>query len=288
MPIASIVIGDRARKDMGDLPSLAASMQKHGLLHPVVVKADGTLVAGHRRLEAARLIGWQEVAVTVVNVDDLLVAERDENTERKDFTPTEAVAIGRLIENEHRAKIETQEKIRNAINQKAKLLELGQEPAGAARKKAAAAVDMGESSYFRAKAVVAAAETDPAKFGDLPEKMDTSGNVSGTYREMERRKAGHAPDPEFTGDRPKRVGTRIDKTTPYEPKTTRQRQLAQGQKQRMVDCLSTMRGTSGGLAKLDAEMILSVCDADEIATWTAEADEICRAIRQFKTKFTRR
>lgn len=101
MKIDNIIVGDRVRKDMGDLATLAASIKQHGLLHPVVVKRDRTLVAGHRRIEAVRHLGWREIPVTVIDVEDLLSAERDENTERKDFTPTEAVAIGKLIEEQH-------------------------------------------------------------------------------------------------------------------------------------------------------------------------------------------
>src|SRR5688572_12030318 len=126
LPVKSIVVGDRVRKDMGDLASLANSMKLHGLLHPVVVKKDRTLVAGHRRLEAARHLGWHEIAVTVINVEDLLSAERDENTERKDFTPTEAVAIGRLIEEQHRGVIaERQHDLRVKANDIKKALRSG-------------------------------------------------------------------------------------------------------------------------------------------------------------------
>ena len=64
--IDEIIVGDRVRKDMGDLKSLADSMQRHGLLHPVVVKTDRTLIAGHRRIEAARLAGWTDIAVTMI------------------------------------------------------------------------------------------------------------------------------------------------------------------------------------------------------------------------------
>ena len=105
MLIEKIVIGDRVRKDMGDIKSLAESMKRHGLLHPVVVKNDNSLVAGYRRIEAACLIGWKEIPVTVIDVADLLSAERDENAERKDFTPTEAVALGRLVQEKQPTKI---------------------------------------------------------------------------------------------------------------------------------------------------------------------------------------
>ena len=52
----------------------------------------------------------------------------------------------------------------------------------------AEAVGLSASSYAKARAVVAAAEAEPERFGDLPALMDETGNVSGTHREMERRK----------------------------------------------------------------------------------------------------
>ena len=185
-PIDNIVIGDRARKDMGGLQTLAESMKRHGLLHPVVVKRDSTLVAGHRRIEAARLNGWTEIAVTVVDVDDLLSAERDENAERKDFTPSEAAAIAYMIEEKERPK--ALERLRaGRKNSKA----LGKTPRGhykSVEDIAAEAVGMSRQTYHKAKAVVSAAESNPEKFGDLAEQMDATGNVSAAHREMERRK----------------------------------------------------------------------------------------------------
>lgn len=193
--IDDIVIGERVRKNMGDIESLAASIKRHGLLHPVVVKNDGTLIAGHRRLEAAKRLGWKEIPVTMIEVDDLLSAERDENEERKSFTPTEAVAIGLLIEEQHRAKIEA---TKHSLSVQAGRIARGTfvvnknegriPPNGPSHAAAARAVGMGSSSYFRARAVVAAADAEPEKFGDLPETMDDTGNVSGAHREMERRK----------------------------------------------------------------------------------------------------
>ena len=53
------------------------------------------MVAGRRRLEACKSLGWDEVPVRIVDTDRLLEAERDENTVRKAFLPSEMVAIGR-------------------------------------------------------------------------------------------------------------------------------------------------------------------------------------------------
>lgn len=70
MKIENIVVGDRRRKDLGDIDSLANSIADIGLLHPIVVSLDGKLIAGQRRLEACKRLGMTEIAVTTVEVDD--------------------------------------------------------------------------------------------------------------------------------------------------------------------------------------------------------------------------
>ena len=105
--IADIIIGDRHRKDLGDIAALANSITDTGLLQPIAVTPHLRLVAGHRRLEAVRQLGWAEIPVHVVDgIDDelkALLAEHDENSCRKSFTPSEAVAIGKAIEEKVRA-----------------------------------------------------------------------------------------------------------------------------------------------------------------------------------------
>ena len=100
--IDEIKVGDRIRKDLGDIPSLSNSIHERGLLQPIVITSDGTLIAGQRRLEACRSLGWRDVPVRIVtHFDDArsrLLAEQDENTCRKDMTPSEKVALGRALE----------------------------------------------------------------------------------------------------------------------------------------------------------------------------------------------
>ena len=54
MPISDIKVGQRIRKDMGDLAGLAESIEDLGLLNPVTVDEDGRLLAGARRLAACK------------------------------------------------------------------------------------------------------------------------------------------------------------------------------------------------------------------------------------------
>jgi hypothetical protein len=99
IPIASIRIGDRHRKDMGDLDGLARSIQEHGLLHPVVLDEDSKLVAGERRLRACKdILRLKDIPARILNIADALKAERDENECRKNLTHTERLAIAQEIE----------------------------------------------------------------------------------------------------------------------------------------------------------------------------------------------
>jgi len=197
MDIANIRIGERVRKDMGDIDALAASIREHGLLHAVVVTADGLLVAGHRRIQACASIGMTTIPVRVIDVADLFSAERDENQVRKDFTPSEAVAVARAIED--RLKAASKER-RSAAAKARWSREKGQEvnvDESATFKdrhfavNASAAIGMCRQRYEQAKEVVEAAERDAEKFSDIVETMDATGNVRGAHIELLRRRDDH-------------------------------------------------------------------------------------------------
>jgi hypothetical protein len=101
IPCEQIRIGLRHRKDMGDLEALAVSISTVGLLHPPVVTKEGVLVCGERRFRAMReILGWKTVPVIVLEVSSIVEGEYAENEIRKNFTPSERVAIGKAIEAE--------------------------------------------------------------------------------------------------------------------------------------------------------------------------------------------
>jgi ParB family chromosome partitioning protein len=84
----------RKQFDDDELKSLTQSIQTHGVLQPLVVRAakDGfQLIAGERRLRAAQAAGLAEVPVHVVNFDDQQVFEAAlvENIQRSDLNPIE-------------------------------------------------------------------------------------------------------------------------------------------------------------------------------------------------------
>lgn len=93
------------REDLGDLTEMAASIREHGILQPLTATetSDGRLLllAGHRRLAAARLVGLPSVPVVVrsgvTKADDQIVLMLVENTQRRNLNPIErAEAYGAL------------------------------------------------------------------------------------------------------------------------------------------------------------------------------------------------
>lgn len=97
IPLTEITIGERHRKDLGDIAALAVSIQEVGLLHPIVVTGDYTLIVGRRRLAAFAHLERETIPALVVDLDQPLKAELDENDQRKDFTPSERVGIAEAI-----------------------------------------------------------------------------------------------------------------------------------------------------------------------------------------------
>jgi ParB family chromosome partitioning protein len=98
LPIASIQPSSRnPRQHVDGIAELADSLRAHGLLQPVVVRRRGAayeLIAGHRRLEAAKLLGWTEIAAMVRDESDdqAYILTLVENLQREDLTPKEEAA----------------------------------------------------------------------------------------------------------------------------------------------------------------------------------------------------
>jgi N6-adenosine-specific RNA methylase IME4 len=184
--ISSITIGNRHRRDMGDLRALAKSIAEVGLLHPIGALASGELVFGERRLRACCLLGWTEIPARVVDIGSIVQGEIHENQIRKDFTPSERVAIERTM----KAQIERRQGARTDLGQN-----LGRSRVADA---SASLAGFGNRETARqAAAVVEAGERDPAKYARLVEDMDRSGRVGGVYRRLvvEQKAAAIAAEP---------------------------------------------------------------------------------------------
>ena len=98
MLIKDIKIGNRFRKDVGDIDEVANSIKNNGLLHPVSITRGGVLVAGRRRIESFNKLGLEKIPVTIIDIEIKENGEIDENSIRKDFTPEEIIAVKKYLQ----------------------------------------------------------------------------------------------------------------------------------------------------------------------------------------------
>lgn len=124
------------------------------------------------------------------------------------------------------------------------------------------AAGMSGNTYDRAKKVVEAAESDPESYGDLVEKMDETGNVSGSLREVEDRKAqrGDLPSPTSTGTRVGK-GNSADKA--------------------IAKAVSSLAGIKLGLSRFQPSDVANHVDA---ALWAKEIGETGRFLSRFSKR----
>ena len=76
-----IVLEGRRNINRVKVSELAESIKIIGLINPITVGKDKILIAGRHRLEACRLLGFDEIECVVLDYDELRteVAEIDEN-----------------------------------------------------------------------------------------------------------------------------------------------------------------------------------------------------------------
>lgn len=97
IPIKEIKINPGRREALPErVAELAKSIAEIGLLNPVTLDRANTLIAGLHRLEAAKLLGWDEVDYTVSSLEGLRaeLAEIDENFVRTDLS---AIEYGEIL-----------------------------------------------------------------------------------------------------------------------------------------------------------------------------------------------
>jgi N6-adenosine-specific RNA methylase IME4 len=173
LPINQIRVGKRHRKDLGDISGLAASMAELGLLHPVAVTPDGKLIAGGRRLAAAKRNGWTEIPVHLVPLEDIVRGEFAENALRKNLLPSEIDAIRRAIEPIEKAAA------KKRMSEGGKGGKISQP--SRVRDRIGAFAGMSGRQVEKIAKVIDAAEQEPEKFGHLVEILDSPSGVSKAY-----------------------------------------------------------------------------------------------------------
>lgn len=112
---------NRQRRELEKVDELAESIQQNGLINPIVITRDFNLVAGERRLEAHRSLGFEQIAAQFVEDLDpveLQLIELEENVRRVDLSWQDHVnAVAQFHEVKSETEEEwTQEKTAEALN----------------------------------------------------------------------------------------------------------------------------------------------------------------------------
>lgn len=93
MKIEEVKISEGRREVNQDkVKALSESIKELGLLNPITVNTDNTLIAGMHRIEACKLLGWDNIPANTINLSSLLaeLAEIDENLIRNELHWTDA------------------------------------------------------------------------------------------------------------------------------------------------------------------------------------------------------
>jgi ParB family chromosome partitioning protein len=86
IPVEEIVIKRRIRQDLGDISKLMESLKAYALMNPILINSSRELIAGRRRLEAAKRLGWKKLEMEI-----------DENLLRRNLSAVElAEGMSRL------------------------------------------------------------------------------------------------------------------------------------------------------------------------------------------------
>ena len=192
--IDEIIIGERFRADPGNVSDLMDSIEKIGLLHPIVINSEYQLIAGHRRLIACKKLGETSIPCTILDIEDIKKAETDENIVRQDFTNSEIRAIHKYF---HEAES------RQGDNQYTKQNELhsDSERSDTPTQKSAAVTGKSTDTISKINQVMEAESDSPIvqkKIDEIKAKIDDQ-PVDRSYREVKKllTPEPERPDPEF-------------------------------------------------------------------------------------------
>jgi len=167
--LSSIVVdrANRQRRELRKVDELAQSIALVGLINPPVVTRDFVLIAGERRLEACRSLGWTDLPVQFVDELDpahLHLLELEENAKRLDLTWQE-----------HNDAVAAYHKLRQAATPEWSM------------SKTAGELGLDPSTVSKHLAVAQEREADPASF-EQADKFTSAYNIAS--RKQERRSAG--------------------------------------------------------------------------------------------------
>ena len=291
--VDQIVIGERARRDYGDMTDLMESIREHGVLSPITLLPGNRLLCGGRRVAAVKALGRESIPFHMASTqDDALArikAERDENTCRKDMTPEELVDIGLQIEALERPKAQARQggSTRLAGRDETGAPIFGSGPAGpeptdkpeTSRTAAVVGDALGVSTntYKRAKHVVQTArgesdatpEIQEAAQEALKEMNEGTATITGAYNKVRKARADKPAADRLTRPQPPKFG---------------------GNRKKHVAVIESISTSLSGLAMAADEIgdFDSTVTAEEAARLAGDLSNSIRSLNRLKQNLNRK
>src|SRR5690606_6028002 len=150
------------------------SVRRHGIMVPLAIKEDGTIISGHRRWQAALALGMETVPVQIVGYVDVL-DEREaiiEFNRQREKTFSQKMAEAEELEAVERERAEKVRRQKISASRSGETVET-LPPSQKTRDKVAAAVGLGSGrTYETAKKIWEAAKKGDETAKRLVEELD--------------------------------------------------------------------------------------------------------------------
>ena len=202
-------MGRLRKADPKQVAGIAASIKEVGLLNPITVvpgrvifngqKIDGyQLVAGLHRLEACKSLGWADIPIAVLDLDEQqrIIAECDENlcgsvltaTERAMFSARRKEAYEALHpEVRHGGDRRSEESSGEVRHLKSSFAKDQSEKTGRSERSVREDAERGTKVCQEALDVLRGTKADTGTVLDLLKDMDPAAQVVAAYREVQKR-----------------------------------------------------------------------------------------------------
>jgi hypothetical protein len=265
VPAASLIVKPAPVFDGKQLAKLVYDIAERGVERPFLVDADMNVLGRELEAGACRLLDLARVPVLVVDVEALSKGAKVEG----DLSPTEAIAIGRLIE-EHVRPIAAAQAAAGRL--KGVASRAGREvdyvvdgDRVIVREVAAAALNMSGTTYSRLRDMVVAAEEDPEHFGDVLKLLDAM-SISGAHAVLRRRQRELNP--------PEPVPERKAKNS------TVKIMAGRGPAQMVQNTLYSLMAAANLLDTLEATGL----PPESIESWADDLGDVCRSLTKFRNR----
>lgn len=264
VPAASLSVKPAPVFDGKQLAKLVYDIAERGVERPFLVDADLHVLGRELEAGACRLLDLAKVPVLVVDVEALAKGARIEG----EVSPTEAIAIGRLIEEHVRPIAAAQSaagRLKGLASRSGQVVEhVADGDRVIVREVAAAALNMSGTTYSRLRDLVVAAEEDPKNFGDVPQLLESM-SIAGAHAVLRRRQRELNPPTEPAPERKaKNSNVKI--------------MAGRGPAQMVQNTLYSLMAAANLLDTLEATGL----PPGQVESWADDLGDVCKSLTRFR------